>query len=336
MPAATNSPLFFPCCRELVPEISVSASSLGDNKNNVTIKISKEISNMQAYAMHRVEQFTQLHEKVMRQRRKSQLIYGAAFFVAFLVSAHIGNFNPVVIFNGIPRLHEYIAKTIPTLHWATLLHDLNEWFFLINVWLELLLETILIAVLASTIGTFMAFVLCFSASRNLMANHKIYFLTRRLLEIARTVPELVYALIFVYCFGVGPMAGVLAIAVHSTGALGKLFSEVNENIDMKPLEGLKASGANWIQSIRYAVVPQVLPNFTSYGLLRFEINVRSSSIIGYVGAGGLGQEIRTAVGFGEYNDLSAIFIIIFCTVAIIDMSCEFIRHRFIGLEGKML
>jgi phosphonate transport system permease protein len=112
--------------------------------------------------------------------------------------------------------------------------------------------------------------------------------------------------------------------------LGKLFSEVNENVDLKPIEGLRAAGASWFQSIRYAVVPQVLPNFTSYALLRFEINVRSSSIIGYVGAGGLGQEIRTAVGFGEYHDLSAIFLIIFCTVAVIDLICEQIRHRFIG------
>ena len=169
-----------------------------------------------------------------------------------------------------------------------------------------------------------------------MQNRWVYFTTRRILEIARTVPELVYALIFVFCFGVGPLAGVLAIAVHATGALGKLFSEVNENIDPKPLEGLRAAGASWFQTIRFAVVPQVLPNFTSYALLRFEINVRSSSIVGYVGAGGLGQEIRTAVGFGEYYDLSAIFLIIFITVAIIDLTCEQIRHRFIGREGMTL
>ena len=124
--------------------------------------------------------------------------------------------------------------------------------------------------------------------------------------------------------------------MHATGALGKLFSEVNENVDLKPLEGLRASGASWYQTIRYAVVPQVLPNFTSYALLRFEINVRSSSIVGYVGAGGLGQEIRTAVGFGEYYDLSAIFLIIFATVALIDLVCEQIRHRFIGKESMAI
>lgn len=279
-----------------------------------------------------VDDFYKAYDAAVRDKRYAHFLYGGLFLVALAISAYIGNFHPVKIFTGIPRLHEYVAKTIPNLHLATLGNDLGEWFFLINVWLKLLFETVLIAVLASAISTTTAFLLCFSASRNLMGRFSIYFATRRLLEVARTVPDLVYALIFVFCFGVGPMAGVLAIAVHATGALGKLFAEVNENIDHRPLEGLQAAGASWFQTIRYAVVPQVLPNYTSYALLRFEINVRSSSIIGYVGAGGLGQEIRTAVGFGEYHDLSALFLIIFCTVVVIDLTCEKIRHHFIGRD----
>ncbi len=274
--------------------------------------------------------FHQTYRAAVRAKRRANLVYGVLFLAALACSAYIGDFDPVKIITGIPHLHEYIAKTIPTLHVKTLGHDLGEWFFLIDIWLKLLLETVLIAVLATTISTTMAFLLCFPASRNLMDRFSIYFATRRLLEIARSVPELVYALIFVFCFGVGPAAGVLAISLHATGALGKLFSEVNENIDHRPLEGIRAAGGSWFQTIRYGVAPQVLPNFLSYTLLRFEINVRSSSIIGYVGAGGLGQEIRTAVAFNEYHDLSAIFLIIFCTVAIIDLTCETLRHRLIG------
>ena len=165
-----------------------------------------------------------------------------------------------------------------------------------------------------------------------MRNRVLLFASRRVLEVARTVPDLVYALIFVFCFGIGPLAGVLAIAVHTMGALGKLYSEVNENIDMKPVEGLRAAGANWLQMVRYAVVPQVLPNHVSYTLLRFEVNVRSSSIIGFVGAGGLGQEIRTAISFQYYTDISALFLIILVTVAAIDLVCERIRHGFIGRD----
>ena len=110
----------------------------------------------------------------------------------------------------------------------------------------------------------------------------------------------------------------MAIGLHATGALGKLYSEVNENIDMRPLEGVKASGGTWFDQIRYGAVPQVLPNIISYTLLRFEINVRASSIIGYVGAGGLGQEFREALSLQEYTDLSALFMIIFVTVIVID------------------
>lgn len=161
-----------------------------------------------------------------------------------------------------------------------------------------------------------------------MPNAWVLVLTRRFLEVARTVPELVFALIFVFCFGVGPMAGVLAIALHTRGALGKLHSEVNENMDMRPLEGVKSAGGSWADQIRYGAVPQVLPNIVSYTLLRFEINVRSSSIIGYVGAGELGQELRTAVSLQEHTDLSALFLIIF----VIDWGSEKLRHRLIGLE----
>ena len=114
--------------------------------------------------------------------------------------------------------------------------------------------------------------------------------------------------------------------------MGKLYSEVNENIDMRPLEGVKAAGGTWFDQIRYGAVPQVMPNIISYTLLRFEINVRASSIIGYVGAGGLGQEFREALSLQEYTDLSALFLIIFVTVIVIDYLSEKLRHRVIGLE----
>jgi phosphonate transport system permease protein len=153
------------------------------------------------------------------------------------------------------------------------------------------------------------------------------------MEMARTVPELVFALIFVYAFGLGPLPGVLAIAVHSMGALGKLFSEVNENINPGPMEGVRAAGGNWWQVIRYAVVPQVLPNLTSYTLLRFEINVRASSVVGFVGAGGIGQELYTVIRQFIYVDVSALVLLLVLTVALLDIICEHIRHRLIGAQA---
>ena len=140
-------------------------------------------------------------------------------------------------------------------------------------------------------------------------------------------------MIFVFSFGIGPFPGILAIAIHTAGALGKLFSEVNENLDEKAIEGVRASGGNWFEVIRFAVVPQVLPNFTSYTLLRFEINVRAASVIGFVGAGGIGQELMFVIRQFVYTDISAIVLMIILTVIAIDLTCESLRHRLIGKEA---
>jgi len=280
-----------------------------------------------------VARFQERYAQQRRRKRQADALFAAGFLVCLAFSVTIGDFDPVKIWNGLPRLHEFVEKILPVLRWDSLGADLAEWFLPVKIWLKLLLETVLIAFLATVIGTCCAFVLSFPASRNLMRNKALLFACRRTLEVARTVPDLVYALIFVFCFGIGPLAGVLAIAVHTTGSLGKLFSEVNENADLKPVEGLRAAGAGWLQTVRYAVVPQVLPNHVSYTLLRFEINVRSSSIIGFVGAGGLGQEIRTAISFQYYTDISALFLMILLTVIVIDLTCERIRHSFIGRDG---
>ncbi|MCR8546948.1 phosphonate ABC transporter, permease protein PhnE [Salipiger sp. P9] len=291
-------------------------------------------------------------EREFAAKRKAARInwaLGTAVFLAiFAITAWLGDFFKVtqvtlpdgsrdwrwIIPAGIPRLGEYIEKTLPVLRWESLGADLAEWFWRWKIWLRLLVETILIAFMATTLGVIGGFILSFPASRNLAPNRWVLWICRRYLEIARTVPELVWALIFVFCFSVGPLAGVMAVGLHATGALGKLYSEVNENIDMRPLEGVKAAGGTWFDQIRYGAVPQVLPNIISYTLLRFEINVRSSSIIGYVGAGGLGQEFRTAMSFQEYTDLSALFVIIFLTVVVIDFGSEKLRHRIIGLEDR--
>ena len=286
-----------------------------------------------------------------QHRRKARLTFAAVtgvLMLLFLLTAEASNFFKItqvtladgsraerwVLGAGLPRLGEYISKTIPDLNWATLGSDIATWFGRWQVWAKLLLETVLIAFMATVFGVAGGFILSFPAARNLAPNAWVLWLSRRYLEIARTVPELVFALIFVFCFGVGPMAGVLAIGLHTAGALGKLYSEVNENIDMSPLDGVKAAGGSWFDMIRYGAVPQVLPNILSYTLLRFEINVRASSVIGYVGAGGLGQEFRTAMSYQEYTDLSALFVIILVTVTVIDRLSEMLRHRVIGMEAR--
>lgn len=232
-----------------------------------------------------------------------------------------------------PGFGRYLDRVLPDLAWATLGTDLATWLRRLPLWLSLLIDTLAIAFLATLLAIPLTLLLTFPASYNLNQRYWLYFVCRRLLEIFRGVPELVYALVFVFAFGLGPLAGVLAIIIHTVGALGKLFSEVNENVDTASLEGVQATGASWWETMRHGVLPQVLPNYLSYALLRFEINVRGAAIIGIVGAGGIGQELMGAVRMFAMKEISAIVILIMILVAVIDMSCEKVRLRIVGMRG---
>jgi phosphonate transport system permease protein len=273
--------------------------------------------------------YEQARSELRRARRAKELLFLTLFLAAFAFSIVVGEVSIGRFAEGLPGLFNYVSDTIPSIRADHAVADVREWFWAFPKWLALLFDTIVIAFLGTLLGTVGALALCFIGSRNLAAHPWMYFAARRLTEVARAVPELVYALIFVFAFGLGPLPGALAIMVHSTGALGKLFSEVNENIDMGPVEGVRAAGGNWFQIIRLAVLPQVLPNYLSYALLRFEINVRSAAIIGFVGAGGIGQELMYVIRQFVYTDISAIVLMIVVTVSLIDMSCEKLRHRFI-------
>jgi phosphonate transport system permease protein len=257
---------------------------------------------------------------------------GLATFVACVVlAAWVGQFEPARLVEGLPKLGDFFARLVPPVSAASFLHDMGEWYWGLGKWFGLLVTTLLMALLATTLGTLGGGVLSFFASRNLSRSAAAYWLARRALEVARAVPDLVWALIFVFAFGLGPLAGVLAIALHSLGAQGKLFAEVNENIDMKPLEGVRASGGRWSDEIVYGVIPQVLPNFVSYTFWRFEINVRLATIIGFVGAGGIGMELYDAIALNYFADVGAILIIVAMTVFAIDAVSEHLRLRLAGL-----
>ncbi len=276
--------------------------------------------------------FERQYLAIRRSRRIATAVGIALFLAVFAGASIVGRFNPAELIEGAPKLGEYIWKTLPTLRPATLGADLAHWFYNLPKWLDLLLETVLMAYLATLLGSALALLLCFFGSANLAPGPWTYRAARRIAEFFRTIPDLVFALIFVFAFGLGPLAGILAIALHSLGANGKLFAEANENIDMGPVDGLKSSGANWIQTMRFAVIPQVLPNYASYVLWRFEINVRTAAVMGFVGAGGIGMELMTAVRSLYYEDISAILILIVLTVSLIDMGCERLRHAMIGRE----
>ena len=263
-------------------------------------------------------------------RRVWTLLYGALLLAALIGSIAVSDFSIPGLFQGLPKAWNYILGTLPTLTLSNLGGDIAEWYWGFNYWMRLLVETILMGFVGTVLGGVIALLMCFPASRNLVENTGIYFAARRALEFLRTVPELVFALIFVFAFGLGPFAGVLAIAVHTAGSLGKLFAEVNENADPRPIEGVRAAGGNWPMVMRLGVVPQALPNYASYMLLRFEINVRGASALGIVGAGGIGEDLYVAIRQFEYTDISAIMLLLIITTSITDIICETIRHRLIG------
>jgi len=268
-----------------------------------------------------------------RARLRQNLLFVVVFCLAVAASCEVGEASLPVFIEGLPGLFNYFSDLTPVLRAGHLGADLAEWYWALGRWLGLLWDTVLMAFLGTLLGLIAGLVLCFPASANLMPIRWVYFLTRRVTEFARAVPELVYAMVFVFSFGIGPFPGVLAIAIHTAGALGKLFSEVNENVDQRAIDGVRAAGGNWFEIIRFAVLPQVLPNFASYTLLRFEINVRAAAVIGFVGAGGIGQELMFVIRQFVYTDISAIVLLIILTVTLIDLLCERLRHHLIGKEA---
>lgn len=288
--------------------------------------------------------FEQRRAEMIRSKRAMNWLFIALFAAAVAASIYVSKFYPDRLASGLPRILEYFGTIMPNLELDKLFLPRGDngkavpgsivyWYSDFWLYIRLIAETVAMALTATIIGAAAAFLLCFPASRNLAPNSVVYIISRRFMEICRGVPEILYALIFVFAVGIGPLAGVMAIAIHSTGALGKLFSEVNENASMRPVEGVRGVGGNWFEEMRYGIVPQVLPNFASYTLLRFEINVRASSIVGFVGAGGIGQELNRVISLYSDDRVVAVLLLVVVLVTLIDLLSERLRLHFIGKEN---
>lgn len=282
----------------------------------------------------RRDQLFHQYQLAQSHKTRARAVFGLALAAGVSISAWIGEVDILNFVHNAHRFTTYFSNTVPDLSWSSLGADLAEWYWGFSRWLKLLGETLLIAYVGTLFGVLGAFMLCFLAAANIATSRAMVFSSRRVLEFLRTVPELVFALLFVFAFGLGPLPGVLAIVMHTMGALGKLFAEVVENIDMGPVDGITGSGGNRLEVIRFAVLPQVLANFASYSLLRFEVNVRSAAIMGFVGAGGIGHELLGAIRKFFYTDVSAIVLLIMLTVMLIDLATEQLRHRLLGWEHK--
>ncbi|MEI2281620.1 phosphonate ABC transporter, permease protein PhnE [Paenibacillus polysaccharolyticus] len=219
------------------------------------------------------------------------------------------------LFTGGPEMWKLLKEMFPP-----------RWSYFDNI-VQGMLETIRMALIGTTIGAILAIPISIICAENLMPSRWIYYPARFLLNLIRTVPDLLLAALFVAVFGLGPVPGILALAVFSVGLIAKLTYETLETIDKGPLEAMTAVGMNRIQLIVYGVVPQLAAQFTSYVLYAFEINVRAAAILGLVGAGGIGLYYEATLGFLEYDKTNTIIIFTLAIVLIIDYVSTKLREK---------
>ncbi|MBY3046452.1 phosphonate ABC transporter, permease protein PhnE [Rhizobium leguminosarum] len=297
-------------------------------------------------------------ERMVAKRRLYTVLGLVILIAAFVSSVRFADeSNAGHFFDRLPHLFDFLSWLIPK-EWNDVwraLFDIasvndkgGEEFnfdkgrvyvwgaFYIPEYFELMIVTINVALISTIIAFVFAVPLSFFAARNLTNSWPLRIVTKRLMEFLRAFPEIVIAGLFSAILSIGPVAAIIAITLHTIGALGKLFYEVAENIDMKPHEGMKAVGANWWERIRFAALPQVLPNFTSYALLRLEINVRASTIIGAVGGGGIGEELKLSISRGFGAKTVALVLLLFVTIVAVDQFSAWLRRRLVGEHAFLL
>ncbi len=192
-----------------------------------------------------------------------------------------------------------------------------------------MIQTIQMAVIAAAIGCGTALPVAFLASRVSTPNRFVFLVDRGVLSVVRALPDILYALVFVAALGVGPLPGILALILFNIAVVAKLLSETVDGVDPGPIEAARAAGSGKAQTVRWAIFPQVLPNYVAYSLYAFELNIRASAVIGIVGAGGIGNLINAERRFFNYDNLTVILIEIFVLVFVVEMISIFLRRRLV-------
>jgi phosphonate transport system permease protein len=250
-----------------------------------------------------------------RERLTKALLWGtAAAAVLWFTAAQIG-LNPAALVRGVPFMLDFFGRMFPPdLAHLALLRDAT-------------VETLQIAVWGTLIAIILSIPLALLGARNTTPHVLVFHLVRLLLNALRSINELVFALIFVAAVGLGPFAGVLAIALHATGMLAKFCAEEVEGVDRGPVEAMQATGAGRLQVILFGIVPQVVPAFVSYAVYRFDVSIRAATILGLVGAGGLGFSLIKTMKLFKYHETATCILVIFVLVFVSDWLCARIRSR---------
>lgn len=253
--------------------------------------------------------------------RPSELIEGIPNIIDFIRRLFPPRFDMIPVALALPSF-QLLGLTVPAIGFPALTIPIPEVLLAI-------IETVQMALIGSVIGIILAAPFGLLAARNTSPHPWIYQGTRMLLNANRSLPEIVYALVFVAAVGLGPFGGVLALAIGSIGSIGKLYAEAIEQIDPQQVLAVRATGANPLLTFFYAVIPQALPVIASYSLLLFESNIRHASILGIVGAGGIGFIIGKYMALFQYTRLMGAVILMILTVTLIDRTSDFLRKRII-------
>ncbi|WP_040425108.1 phosphonate ABC transporter, permease protein PhnE [Agromyces subbeticus] len=246
---------------------------------------------------------------------RARFLLGIPVVALLLVWSFVGaEFNFAKLGEGAVNMGEFLSRLFPP-----------TWDKFDTI-VALLIETLQMAIVGTVLGAVLSLVVAFGAASNI-APKWLYYPTRWVMNIIRSLPDLVFALMFVSAVGLGPFAGILAMTIGSIGSIGKIFAEAMEAVDVGPVTAMQAVGASKRQVVQYGILPQSAPMLVSYTLLLFEGNVRGATILGMVGAGGIGLELTTAMKMYDYGHLSAIVICIIVLVTVIDQASAVIRRR---------
>lgn len=257
-----------------------------------------------------------LIDSYRRGWRRQLLVAGTVLALILLASWYVGLLKFSVLADGIPAIMTLAGESVPP-DFSNFIH-----------WLQPLLDTLAMSIAGTALAVSLSLPLAFLAARNTSPHPVVYHLARTVLNGLRSVPELIMGIMFVAAVGFGALPGVLALGLHSVGMIGKFFAEAVEHVDEAPVEAARAAGATPLQTLLHAVLPQVMTQFADIAIYRWEYNFRASTVMGMVGAGGIGFELMGSLRIMQYQEVLAIMLVILVMVTLVDGLSSRIRRHF--------
>lgn len=248
--------------------------------------------------------------------KRTAALIAAVLCLVFYAGFHVGLFDAERISQGIPDIIDLIAESLPP--------DFSDW----QSWMMPLMDTLAMSVAGTAIAVIISIPLGILGASNTSPNRAVYQLARVIMNCLRAIPELIMGIIFVAAVGFGALPGVLALGFHSIGMVAKFIAEAIEHVDEGPVEATRASGASRLQSITHGVIPQVLPQIADVTIYRWEYNFRASTVMGMVGAGGIGFELMGSLRLMHYQEVMALLLLILVMVTLVDSVGAWLRKKF--------